>query len=135
MKKYNPVKVITEDFILPEDTVLTYNNRVGRYTFFEKDVEIGDSYEYEDTSSASFSVEFVEENLGTIFVSFEDPTEEVPGPSNEKQDIPVSNPPDNPKESITLQSLMDTWNDAFDEVWDRILIFENKFDRIFKQLR
>lgn len=128
MKK-NPVKVVTEDFIIPENSILIYNESIGRYVFYEKDVIVDDHYEREDMSSASFSVEFIESNMGILFTTVDEEDcdmeqpemKECPGPEVEPQ--------------LTLDQIVEAWENAFDGVLNRIYRLEEKFNRIYKYIK
>lgn len=74
------VKVISADTGLAEGTIVTYDPEKNRYISNEEHTEVGDGYEYTTTASTSFSPDFVNDNMGVLFVSEETevaPDEEI----------------------------------------------------------
>lgn len=144
-KKNNPVKIATEDFMIPENSILFYNESVGRYVFYEEDVEIGDHYEHTDMSAVSFSVEFVESNMGILFTTVEGEKEQDKDCDQKEEYIPEEDVKEDemdkcpgPVDSIhqvTIPELVEAWENAFEQVWNMIKAHENNFDHIFKYIK
>ena len=68
MEEFKPVKVITDDFVIPEGTELVYNPKLGRYAYYSEEVDISDNVYARDLSALSFSPSYVLSNMGLYFI-------------------------------------------------------------------